>query len=83
MRIWYKTSKFATNKVVTIWFIKPDLIQTPLLTFTEWGEGFYYLDYDFDFRNKRTYVGKAFENGIPTIAQIFRGGSCPGIVTKV
>ena len=81
MRIWYKAKGFGTGKEVTMWFIKPDLVQTATMPFTEWGEGFYYLDYNI--RNNGPYIGKAFENNIPTVAAVFRYGVCPGIVTKV
>ncbi len=80
MRIWYKASGFGANKQVTIWFIKPNLTQTSVMQLIEWGEGLYYLDYDI--KNDGPYVGKVFEDGVPMLAQVFRKGVCPGIITK-
>lgn len=79
MRIWYKARGFGTGKNVTVFFIKPSLEKSGVLKFKEWGEGLYYLDYDFC--DYGPYVGKIFENEIPLLAHVFRKGSSPGIVT--
>lgn len=78
VRLWYKTRNFTTGKTITGFFIKPDLTRTQLLLFTEWGEGFHYLD--FDFIKEGPYCGKFFENGNPTLAMVFRKGKFPGII---
>lgn len=81
MRIWYKARNFEIGKNVTIFFIKPNLQKSETMAFTEWGEGFYYLDAPI--KSDGPYVGKVFEDGVPILAYVFRRGVCPGIVTKV
>ena len=79
MRIWYKSRNFQTGLNIAIFFIKPNLTKSDVMNFTEWGEGLYYVDYDFI--SYEPYVGKVFENGEPSLAHVFRKGHYPGIVT--
>jgi hypothetical protein len=69
-RISYRARKFATGKAVTAYIWTPALVQSSLLTLTEIGGGLYYLDYDFE--DEGTYMGKFFENGVPTTTGVFR-----------
>lgn len=78
MRIFYKAVNFAIDKTITVFFIKPDLQKSEMMEFTEWGEGLYYLD--MVFCEFGPYVGKFFENDVPTVVQVFRRGKIPGVV---
>ena len=69
-RISYRAGKFALGKTVTAYIWSPGLAKSNLLTFTEIGEGLYYLDYDFTVEG--TYQGKFFENGVPSTTGVFR-----------
>jgi hypothetical protein len=69
-RVLYRSRGFAVGKVVTAYIWSPSLAKSSLLTFTSVGEGLYYLDYDF--AAEGTYLGKFFEDGIPTVAGVFR-----------
>ena len=78
MRIFYKTVNFAVGRTITVFFIKPDLQKSEIMEFKEWGEGLYYLDVEF--KKFGVYVGKFFEDDIPTVVQIFRQDKIPGVV---
>lgn len=77
MRIFYKAIAFADGKDVTAFFIKPDLERSKTYTFTNWGEGIYYLDILFTWPGE--YCGKFFENGCPTVIRSF-SYACKGVV---
>ena len=69
-RIFYKAASFAIGKTVTAYLWNPSMVKSALQTFTEIGEGLYYLDYNFVVEGN--YVGKFYENGVAIISQIFR-----------
>lgn len=46
-RIFYKAEAFNEGLTITAKFWYPDLHESGILTFTELGEGIYYLDFDF------------------------------------
>lgn len=68
-RIFYKANNFATDKTVTAYLWDPNLNKSSLQTFTELEEGLYYLDYTFD--KEGSYVGKFYEDDIPTVSGVF------------
>jgi len=69
-RISYCARRFALGKNVSAYMYSPALVKSNLLPFAEMGEGLYYLDYNF--AEEGTYHGKFFENGVPSIAGVFR-----------
>jgi len=69
-RISYRAGKFASGKAVTAYMWTPALVKSSLLPLTEIGEGLYYLDYDF--ADEGTYMGKFYEDGVPTTTGVFR-----------
>ena len=62
-RIFYNSSKFTEGLTVTGYFILPDdgVSKTDVFTFTELGDGIYYLDYTYTMIGKHSLVVK--ENG--------------------
>jgi hypothetical protein len=80
-RISYRARKFAPGKVVTGYIWTPALVQSSLLTFAEIGEGLYYLDYDF--ADEGTYIGKFYEDGVPSTTGVFRVSDIVTLINTV
>ena len=80
-RISYRARGFAIGKTVTAYMWPPDLAQSSLLSLTEIGEGLYYLDYDFTVEG--TYIGKFFENGVPSTMGVFRVSDIVTLINAV
>jgi len=80
-RISYRARGFAVGKTVTGYMWAPSLVKSSLLTFTEIGEGLYYLD--FDFSAEGTYTGKFFENGVAMITGVFRVSDIVTLINAV
>lgn len=81
-RVWYRPLSFQTGLDVQLRLWNPDLEEQDLQNFTEFEEGLYYLNYDF---NKRgTWMGIIYENGIKRTANTFSVGmQRPGIVRYI
>ena len=78
-RIWYASLTFQTGLVITCYLWDPNLIESGLHTFTEFKEGLYY--FDFNFNKRGSWVGLFYENEVKKIPQTFSVGmSRPGIV---
>ena len=69
-RIIYKSVNFGASKTVTGYFWSPTLVKSGLQTFTEIGEGLYYLDYSFVVLG--TYPAIFYENSVKTVSSTFR-----------
>ena len=69
-RLFYKAKGFATGKTITARFWSEELEELPVQTFTELAEGLYYLDYKFP--KEGAYVTIVYENGVKTLAKVFR-----------
>ena len=69
MRIFYKATNFAEDVEVTVFFIKPDLMQSETFTLIHWGEGIYYIDVEF--KSDDEYCGKFFEDGISKTIKMY------------
>lgn len=78
-KVWYSPSDFQTGLNVQLQLWDPKLDKKDLQDFTEFKEGLYYLDYDF---NKRgTWIGIIYENGNKVTSSPFSiGMRRPGIV---
>ena len=69
-RLFYKARGFREGTIVTAKFRDEELNLFPMQTFTELGEGLYYLDYCFP--KTCAYVVIVYEDGIKTLARVFR-----------
>lgn len=69
-RVVYKSEGFKTDLTVTVKFWDPFLETTPLIQFTELGEGLYYLD--FNFNHEGTWIGLLYENGVKKGTQTYK-----------
>ena len=78
-RVWYSPSNFRTGLDIQLRLWNPKLDKKDLQNFTEFEEGLYYLDYDFDQRG--TWIGIVYENGVKATSSPFSiGMRRPGIV---
>ena len=78
-RVWYSPSNFQTGLDIQLRLWDPKLGKKDLQDFTEFEEGLYYLDYDFDQRG--TWIGIVYENGNKITSSSFSiGMRRPGIV---
>lgn len=81
-RIWYRPVNFQIGLDVQLRLWDPDLSKKNLQKFTEFEEGLYYLDYNFDQRG--TWMGIIYENEIKITANTFSVGMRqPGIVRYI
>jgi len=69
VRLWYKATGFKEGLNVTADLIKPDLTKEIGITFTEAGEGMYFVNYNF--KHTGSYVSIMFENGDKKVSQNF------------
>lgn len=80
-RVWYKPANFQTGLAVTIRLYDPDLKLRVPTQFTEFQEGLYYVDFNFDKRG--SWIGIVYENGVKVTSDTFSVGmSRPGIVGR-
>jgi len=69
-RLFYKAKGFREGVAVTAKFWGEDLTALQIQTFTELEEGLYYLDYCFP--DIGVYVAIVYEDGVKTLAKVFR-----------
>lgn len=75
-RLWYQAKGFASALTVTGKIVTPELSESDLLTFTEYGSGYYY--YDFEFEMSGTHLGMFEEDGEQSRSAVFRVMSTKG-----
>ena len=81
-RLIYQAPRFTTGMTITVSMYSPGLVKSGPFLLTEFEEGFYYFDFNFD--EFGPWIGVFYENGEKVLSHVFRAGvSQPGIIRYV
>lgn len=69
-RVFYRAADWATGVSVTAKFRYPDLSEGSILELTEIGDGFYYVDHEFE--TEGPYIWIFYEEGVKMASDVIR-----------